>query len=178
MSWIVDEDQVLTALSLEAIPDDLALYIEAVTAHVTEHYGQMPSGTYTERVYVSNGRLLTSHYPVLSITSVADTWDAGITYEDGFTILPGAWSFRHPSLYDGSTWDITYVAGYDSVPYDLQLAALEDIRGLYQPARIGPPAAFGAFGIDSTEVGPNHRPVRMWPRVDAWIESRRTPGIA
>jgi hypothetical protein len=65
-----------------------------------------------------------------------------------------------------------------TAPADLKLAALEDIRGLYQPGQIGPPAEFGAFGIDSVDVGTTYRPVRMWPRLDAWVESRRLAGFA
>lgn len=55
---------------------------------------------------------------------------------------------------------------------DLRLAALEDIRGLYQPGQIGPLADFGAFGTqtaEATEAGPGYRPVLLWPRVDAWL---------
>lgn len=76
-----------------------------------------------------------------------------------------------------------YVADRYAIPddapvgADLKLAVLEDIRGLYQPGQIGPPATFGAFDIDD---GPSSgfRPVNMWPRLDAWLTSRLGSAIA
>jgi len=75
-----------------------------------------------------------------------------------------------------------YGSVIDDPPADLRLAALEDIRGLYQPGQIGPLADFGAFGTqtaEATEIGPGYRPVRLWPRVDAWLDwslrSSRSP---
>ena len=58
----------------------------------------------------------------------------------------------------------------DTAPADLKLAALEDIRGLFQPGQVGPIAAFGAFGAENVDTGPTYRPVRLWPRVDAWLD--------
>jgi hypothetical protein len=66
------------------------------------------------------------------------------------------------------------------VPASLKLAVLEDIRGLYQPGQLGPLAEFGAFGTqtaESTDTGPGYRPVRLWPRIDAWIV-QKTSGPA
>lgn len=157
---------------------ELSLYISAVTAHVEERYGVLPSDTYTEiALTVDQGdgvvRLLPTRWPVLTVTSIADVSN---TYSTDFTITADG-LVAHDSLTHGR-WTIVYSAGYATMPADLKLAALEDIRGLFQPAQIGPPAQFGAFGIDSVEVGAGYRPVRMWPRVDAWIENRTLPGVA
>ena len=158
---------------------ELGLYIAAVTAHVASQYGDLPSGTYTELAHAfldedGRVRLLLTHQPVSTVTSIRD--GSGTTYTTGFTITANGY-LEHANLTTGR-WTVVYVSGFAAVPADLKLAALEDIRGLYQPGQIGPPGAFGAFGIDSTEVGPAYRPVRLWPRVDAWIELRRLPGIA
>lgn len=159
--------------------DELQVYISAVTAHVEDRYGVLPSETVTEIariVDIGDGvlRVLTSRFPVLTVTSIADAY--GTEYTTGFTITADGY-VEHDNLFRGR-WTIVYSAGFAAVPADLKLAALEDIRGLYQPGQIGPPAAFGAFGIDSTDVGTSYRPVRMWPRVDAWLDHNVPPSIA
>lgn len=181
MAELVTLDQVLAHLNIEnSSPDvpELEMFIAAVSEHVASNYGEMPSGTYTEEVaaFYQAGtiRLAVSHQPVLTVASITDSDDT--TYTTDFTITPAGY-IAHDDLAIG-TWTVVYTAGYSSVPDDLQLAALEDIRGLYQPGQIGAPAQFGAFGIESTDVGTTYRPVRAWPRVDAWIERRTLPGIA
>jgi hypothetical protein len=69
-----------------------------------------------------------------------------------------------------------YGSEITSVPADLKLAVLEDIRGLFQPAQVGPIASFGAFDTPAAaDVTSTFRPVRMWPRIDAWLDrSMRT----
>lgn len=158
---------------------ELELYIDAVTAHVSANYGDLPSGTYTELSHAfldddGTVRLMLSRQPVSSVTSITNS--DGTAYTTGITVTADGY-LEHDNLHTGR-WTVVYVSGFAAVPADLKLAALEDIRGLYQPAQIGAPGAFGAFGIESTDVGTTYRPVRLWPRVDAWIEQRRMPGIA
>lgn len=175
--------EVLAALNLVddgEHDDELQVYIDAVTAHVEASFGvALPSGTVTELALTAVGpdgtvRILPTH-PLLSVTSLTD--GDGTEYTTGFTVTADG-RVEHDNLTHVGRWTIEYEAGYASTPADLKLAALEDIRGLYQPGQIGPPAAFGAFGIDSTAVGPTYTPVRMWPRVDAWLGRRILPGIA
>jgi hypothetical protein len=151
---------------------EIEVFIAAVNAHITRHYGALPSGTYTELVPVVddgsgvNRRWLRPlHAPVLTVTSATD--EHGTAYSTGFTIAPDGYAIRHDNITSGD-WTVVYTAGEAEIPADLKLAALEDIRGLWQPGQIGPPA----------EVGTTYRPVRMWPRVDAWIEANTLPGIA
>ena len=181
MADLVTLAEVTAALNITDATHDveLALYIDAVTEHVEARFGALPSATFTESVDATTGpdgtaQLVTSRYPVLSVTSITRRGGTAIT--TGFTITPDGY-IEHANLH-GGRWTVEYVAGYAAIPADLKIAALEDIRGLYQPGQIGPPGAFGAFGIDSADTGPTYRPVRMWPRVDAWIESRRIPAIA
>lgn len=176
---VVTLEQVRSALNLgddTSHDEELRLYIAAITEHIEAQVGTLPSAEYTETVAVGrDGTLLTRHWPILAVDSVEDGY--GTSYTTGFTIGNGAFSFEHDSLGAG-VWTVTYTAGFAAIPADLKLAALEDIRGLYQPGQIGAPAAFGAFGIDSTDTGPTYRPVRQWPRVDAWVSSRYGPVIA
>lgn len=180
MADLLDIDEVTAALNITDSSHDAELetYIAAVTAHVESIRGVMPSSSVTEIANVvdlGDGtlRLMPTRLPVLEVASIND---GTTTYSTGFTITPEGY-VEHDSLWLGR-WTIVYTAGYEEIPADLKLAALEDIRGLYQPGQIGPPASFGAFGIESTEVGPTYRPVRMWPRVDAWLERDVMPGIA
>lgn len=156
----------------------IAAWIDSVTAHVERRYTVLPSGAVTELARVISDddgtwRLMPS-LPVVSVTSITD---GTTTYSTGFTVSAEGY-IEHDDLAWSDRWTITYVAGVAALPADLRLAALEDIRALYQPAQIGPPADFGAFGIESTDVGPTFRPVRMWPRVDAWLAEVRLPGFA
>lgn len=182
MADIVSLDAVLEHLNLQddgSHDDELQTFIDAVTAHVEKAWGAtLPSATITEIGLVVNLdgtlRLMPSKTPVLAVASISD----GVTtHTTGFTVTADGY-VEHDNLYGDRRWTIIYTAGFDEIPADLKLAALEDIRGLYQPGQIGPPAAFGAFGIESTDTGVTYRPVRMWPRVDAWLENDVPPGVA
>lgn len=180
---VVTADEALEHLNIsDEHEDELQRFIDAATAHIERNYGDLPSGTYTESLpVVDDGEgtyrrwLHPQHAPVLTVTSATD--EGGTTYSTGFTISPSGLAVRHDSVLSG-TWTVVYTAGESETPADLKLAALEDIRGLWQPGQIGPPAEFGAFGIEATDVGPTFRPVRMWPRLDAWIKANRGPNIA
>lgn len=184
MADIVTSAQVLTHLNMADNPPaditELELFIAAATAHVEHHYGTFPTATYTEDVVVSDDGtgtyrwwLQPRHRPITAVASVTD--ESGVEYVSGFTISTDGRRFRHDSITSGE-WTVEYTAG-EAAPADLQLAALEDIRGLYQPGQIGPPASFGAFDIPEIEGG-GFRPVNQWPRLDAWIHSRTGPLIA
>jgi hypothetical protein len=181
---LVAVDDVVAHLNLPAAPADpteLQRFIDAATAHVEHHYGTFPSASYTEDVTVVDDGTGTYRYwlrplhrPITAVTSATD--ENGTQYTTGFVISTDARRIRHESITSGE-WTVVYTAG-QATPADLQLAVLEDIRGLYQPGQVGPPAAFGAFGIEDTESGGRFRPVNMWPRVDSWIYSRTGPAIA
>ena len=184
MADIVTLDQLLEHLNLSTPTDtlELELFISAATAHVETRYGTFPSAVYTNALTVFDDDsgvyekwLRPNRYPVTAVTSA--TSEDGLTvYTTGFTISADGFRVRHAQVLTGE-WTLIYTAG-KVAPADLRLCVLEDIRGLYQPGQIGPPAVFGAFGLESTEVGTSYRPVRMWPRVDAWLESNVVPGFA
>lgn len=183
MADLVTLDQVLAHLNLTANPPadvtELELFIDAATDHVAYRYGTMPSGTYTETLSVFDDGVgvhrywvRPQYYPVTAVTSATD--ENGTAYTTGFTISTDGRLVRHDSLSWGE-WTLIYTAG-EAAPADLQLAVLEDIRGLYQPGQIGPPANFGAFDIEPESSG--FRPVILWPRIDTWINARSGSQIA
>ena len=184
MADLVTLEQVRAHLNLGADTShdtELDLFIDAATAHVASRYGTLPSGSYTETLpAVDDGsgtyrfHLYPYRTPVTAVTSATD--EAGNEYTTDFTISPDGRRIRHDSI-AGGDWTVVYTAG-EAISADLQLAVLEDIRGLYQPGQIGPPASFGAFGIETSEVGTPSRPVNLWPRIDNWIYARLGPGIA
>jgi len=154
---------------------ELELYVDAAAEHLVSRGVNLSSAQYTEDARFANGRILTRYWPVLTVVSLAD--DYGTSYTSGFTIGDGRYDIEHDSIVSG-VYRVTYTAGFTPAPADLKIAALEDIRGLYQPGQIGPAAAFGAFGVDSVDTGTTYRPVRMWPRLDAWVDYRLGPAIA
>lgn len=183
MAAVVEADDVLRHLRNydgNVDIDQVNLYVNAATDHIGHHYGTLPSGEYTESLTVVDDMagtyrywLVPYHSPITTVTSI--TAEDGTEYTADFTISTDGRRIRHDSVTWGE-WVVTYMAGHE-VPADLKLAVLEDIRGLYQPGQIGPPAAFGAFDIDIDAEG-GRPPVTQWPRIDAWIRARLGPVIA
>lgn len=185
MADLVTLDEVLSHLNMADNPPadltELELFIDAATAHVEQWFGTFPSGTYTEVMRVRNDRyglyqnwFRPLHWPVTAVTSV--TSEDGLTsHTTGIVISADSRAIRHDYVTLGD-WTVVYTAG-QAVPADLKLCVLEDIRGLYQPSQIGPPATFGSFDID-TGPATTFRPVTQWPRTDAWVQSRLGSQIA
>ena len=184
MADLVTLDQVLAHLNLSDNPpadtSELELFIAAASEHLADQYGTLPSGTYTESHPVNDDGAGTYRYwirphhgPITAVTSATDEDDTAYTTD--FVISTDGYRIRHDSITTGE-WTVVYVAGH-AVPSDLKLAVLEDIRGLYQPGQIGPPANFGAFDIAAEDTA-GFRPVNLWPRIDAWIDRRLGPAIA
>lgn len=185
MADLVTLDEVLAHLNLSATGTDtveLDRFIDAATAHFEYRFGALPSGTYTEALSVIDDGagtyrhwLAPWHSPVTAVTSAAD--EVGTTsYTTGFVIATDGRRVRHPNIASGE-WTLTYTAG-QPIGADLKLAVLEDIRGLYQPGQIGPPGEFGAFGAMNETPQTMFRVVNLWPRIDAWVDSRLGPMIA
>lgn len=186
MADLVTLGEVLAHLNMADDPPgdvhEIELFIDAATAHLDHRYGALPSGSYVELLeVVDDGAgpyrwwLVPHHSPLTAVISAVSE-DGSITYSDGFTIAADGRRVRHDDI-SSAAWTLTYSAGH-SVPADLRLAVLEDIRGLYQPGQIGPPAEFGAFGVDADSALQARRPLNLWPRIDAWVDSRLGPAIA
>lgn len=173
-SFTVSLEAVKRALNLTgttAHDVELQDHIGAAEAHIARTIGDPTSAVRAEVVTASGGVLLLPRWPVQSVTSIAQgtttvvAADLDLEASGLLRLLSGGWLTGR--------WLVTYTAGWPSVA-DLHLAAVEDIRGLYQSSQIGAPSALGAFGDD----GPSgFGPVGQWPRIDAWA-ARQVPGIA
>lgn len=74
---------------------------------------------------------------------------------------------------------VSYTAGRVSVPAEMRMAALEDIRGLYQGSQYAGRPSFAGVAVEEEDTYANAGPVRQFPRLEALLTSvRRLPGIA
>ena len=148
---------------------ELEGFLLAADAHVTDTFGPLINVLRTQSVSPSDWVLWLTHAPVLSVTSVTQgttAYTTGITFSTAGRV--------YFAQVNNGAWDVVYRSGWLTLPADLRLAVLEDIRGLCQRGQLGPPGAIGAFGMDAQ--GPSFRPVNMWPRIDEWI-GRRSPSV-
>lgn len=177
MASLVTVAEALDHLNLAAHPPvdttELELFIAAVTDHVADRYGTFPTGAWVEDVPLVDGWFRLGHGPVDAVTSGVETPDGTVTLTSGWVVSSDGTQVRHPDVVSG-VWTVSYTTA-QPVPAALKLAALEDIRGVYQPGQVGPPAAFGALGV---EPDSGFRPVTLWPRVDAWVRWHVGPGLA
>ncbi len=177
---------------------ELQLYIEAATPIVEYITGPINTYSYNE-TYQCNGlsRISLRHVPVVanSISSCIEyvgispftltNQPPGSTHDNyGFYLqrpeagtLIRMSSFGQETPFLGSWLAITYQAGLATVPADVKLAVLEDIRGLWQQTHNGgrPKWGGGVPDEDGWTVGPLH----LFPRLAAMIENRaRVQSIA
>jgi hypothetical protein len=81
----------------------------------------------------------------------------------------------NPINFIGQTLVISYTAGLASIPADIKLAALEDIRAIWQQTQQGTRPNFRSMEEDSWMP----QDMRMFPRMAAILEGRkRTQALA
>ena len=148
---------------------ELEGFLLAADAHVADTFGPTTARTRIETAYAYEGSLFVSYPSILSVSSLT----SGTAVYSADITVGGFGRVSHAALTQGR-WRVVYSSGWLTLPADLRLAVLEDIRGLFQRGQLGPPGAIGAFGMDAQ--GPSFRPVNMWPRVDEWI-GRRSPSV-
>ena len=180
--------------------DELRGFADAALATIAYINGPLTPTTFTE---VRNGGspvIMLDNPPVISITSVTEFYTQGgqalslqplggaTSSAYGYSLddpIAGKLVRRTSGGYESSfiggrnSVVITYVAGAQLAP-DVQLAMLEDIRGLYQQTQQGGRAslgggAIGAGGDDQFSVGP----MRLFPRLAELLAGPdRTQSIA
>ena len=179
--------------------DELRSFADAALATITYINGPLTPTTFTE---VRNGGspvIMLDNPPVISITSVtefyipsgqpltlqplgASTSAYGYSLDDpaaGKLVRRTSGGYESSFIGGRNSVVITYVAGAQLAP-DVQLAMLEDIRGLYQQTQQGGRAslgggAIGAGGDDQFSVGP----MRLFPRLAELLAGPdRTQSIA
>lgn len=179
---------------------ELQRYIDAAEATVAYIAGPLTSTSYTETRDGGSPVIMLDNCPVISIDSVTEY--VGTVAYTLTAQPPGATSsFYGYSLDDPAAGKlvrrsnagmpmpfmggrgaivITYHAGQATLPADVKLAVLEDIRGLYQQTQQGGRSnlgggAIGAGGDDTWNAGP----LRLFPRLAMLLDSSsRTQSIS
>jgi hypothetical protein len=173
---------------------ELQAFIDAATPIVEYITGPVNPVTTTETLDVAGcSFVVLSKVPVISVTSAIEylvTQPFTLTAQPpGSTTSNYGYSIDRPESglitrrgitgmpmnFLGSTLVITYTSGLASVPADIKLAALEDIRGLWQQTQQGIRPNFRSMEEDSWMP----QDMRMFPRMAAILEGRkRTQALA
>lgn len=171
---------------------ELQRYIDAATATVTYITGPLTPTTFTEVRDGGAPVIMLDNPPVQSITSVieyvgatgytltsqapgATTDNYGYSLDDpasGKLVRRSSAGMPMPFFGGRGAVVITYIAGVSSVPPDVVMAALEDIRGLYQQTQQGGKVGGGSIGSggdDQWSVGPMH----LFPRLAMLLDGPR-----
>jgi len=115
--------------------EEVRFYIDAATDFIESRIGPVVRRTIVEKIQPSGGLLFTSG-PVISLTTITDTYGYGATYDvanflpDGSTIYPLAnvSSIAYPVT-------VTYVGGRAIVPAAIRQAALDYVKWMWESQR-------------------------------------------
>ena len=155
-------DLITTAQLLQALnggtPPDPATLVTEVTAVIEGYcYTQFARQAYLETWYDSPGHcdFRLRRHPVTSITQITDTDAAVIPATDYELVDPEVGRIRfyessHLSAATRFKLSITYEAGYDPIPADLQQAAMSVGQALFSSVSVNPLAA--SERIDDYEI--------------------------
>jgi hypothetical protein len=168
-------------------------YIDAASQIVAYEVGDVTSTTHTETHVPTGSRIILDWVPVLSIQTVTEyvgvlpytltSQPPGSTSDNyGYSLdLPNAGVLVRRDAagqecnFFGSPVVVAYTSGRTSIPSDVFLAVLEDIRGLYQQTQSGGRPGFQTPGSDQWNAGP----LNLFPRLRAVLASSvRTQSIA
>jgi hypothetical protein len=172
---------------------ELQGFIDAATAFITYVAGDVIATDYAETYETwRTDVIMLRHVPVLTVTSVieyigvmaytltsqppgqtVDNYGYSLDFPDaGLLVRRSGVGTRTQFL--GSPVVVNYTAGRATVPGDVRMATLEDIRGLYQLTQLGRRPAFGSTSANPSEdwrVGP----LNLFPRLAALFDG---PGRA
>lgn len=199
---LITLDDVHAHLNIPAsdISHDVELqgFIDAATAAISYATGPVQPTVYSETRDGGSPVIMLDHPPIITVNSVieyvgqvARTLTAqapGATVDNYGYSLDDAVSGKLVRRSSAGTpmpfWGgpgaivITYTAGIVSIPADVRMAALEDLRGLYQQTQQGGAVGggqIGAGGDDQWNVGP----MRLFPRLAMLLDGPgRTQSIA
>jgi hypothetical protein len=113
--------------------DELVAMIDRAQAILTPRIGPLEPTTYTE-LYTGPGPIVLRRYPVLSVTSVTD---GGNVVSDSYLDVDSGVLYGTYSSWPARSVSVTYVAGRDLLPADLETALLELVRHLWTSQRGG-----------------------------------------
>lgn len=154
--------------------DELQGFIDAAVGIVEGIVGPVTPTTFDEFYNGGTTQIVLREYPVLSITSVRESFgsdpvvltaatSAPVAVTNSYTVdlNAGVITRRNSGYTTGAffttgdqTVEIIYVAGRSTVPGDIRLATLETVRHLYQQTQQGGRPSFnGDAGADLIPMG-------------------------
>lgn len=178
---------------------ELATFIAAATPIIEHLVGPVDIRTVTDENYDVRGKkaIILRTTPVVTITTVTEyigTQAYVLTAQPPGTASPTLYgyqlrnaqsgllarrgnAFNMPFL--GAEVVVTYTAGRASVPADVKLAALDDIRALWSQTQVASRPQFGGGGV---VMGPDRwgsmQELHMFPRLALLIQSQKfMPGV-
>lgn len=178
---------------------ELDVFINAATPKVEYLIGPLDARTVTEvHTTYRRSQIILRTVPVLSITSVteylggvaytltdqppsaASTTQYGYYLDNASSGLIKRRANGYTSPFLGNEVIVVYSAGRASVPADVKLAALDDIRALWQQTQTAARPQFGGGGV---VMGPDRwgsaEDLHMFPRLASLLQSQQfQPGIA
>ena len=170
-------------------------FIDSATPVIEYIVGPVLPQTFTEnhRTY-GQSKIVLRNPPVISITTLTEF--IGLTAYTLTEQEPGATTNNYGYALDvagngvvtrmssvgtemgfiGNVVTVTYLAGLLTVPADIRLAAIEDVRAMFQQTQLGGRPQFG--GGPSQEDGWSPSPIASFPRLRMLLErARRIPSI-
>lgn len=138
------------ALSSTTNDDELDAFIARAEAALSRKIGPLASTTKTERVRGGDSVLWLSSTPVISITSITSPSTGAVIQPSQLTVSSsGQVEYTSYGWFSSHFYDVTYQAGYVTLPADLQLAVLELIRHMWDTQRGGGSARIGSAQSDA-----------------------------
>lgn len=154
---------------------ELQAYIDGVKAPIEQLVGPVEQRTVTERHW--NGPALALRQrPVISVTSIVPLFTDGtaVNVTDTTTDLKsGIVVYKDGSCFTGGPWDVTYQAGYTTVPANVNLAARITVQHVWETQR-----GLAAGAADQEEVAYIYVTKESLPRRATELLHKRMPGIA
>lgn len=170
-------------------------FIDSATPVIEYIVGPVLQQTFTEnhRTY-GQSKIVLRNSPVISITTLTEF--IGLTAYTLSEQEPGATTNNYGYALDitgngvitrmssvgtemgfiGNVVTVTYLAGLLTVPADIRLAAIEDVRAMFQQTQLGGRPQYG--GGASQEDGWQPAPIASFPRLRMLLErARRIPSI-
>lgn len=173
---------------------ELQGFIDAATGIFTYHCGPIAATSFTENWTITPGQSQINllQCPVLSIQSVIEyvgltaytlteqprgstvnNYGFSLDMPSGGTLVRRS-SSGMPCAFIGDEVVVTYTAGRATIPPEVRLAALEDIRGLWQQTQQGSNVRFNSSDSDTWMM--RHVAVKFFPRIQSIIDGQMRQG--
>jgi hypothetical protein len=152
--------------------DEVQMFLDRAERILARRVGPLGTETVTDEVHTGPGPLVLRRYPVVGVTS-ATSYGATVTDLDLDTdagVLYGTFGSTSRAV------RVTYTAGRESLPEDLELAVLELVKHLWESQR-GNSAATPPGSYPGEDVQPAAGYLLPY-RVQSLIEPFLSPAVA